>query len=543
MNKSKKIILALFASGVLLVFTAFKTDYFEIAKQIEIYSTLFKELNMYYIDEINPAKLTEKAIDNMLNGLDPYTRFYDEQQVEAVKIQSAGEYSGIGATTKYIGEQLTIYELYKDMPADKAGLKVGDVITSVDGTPVQKDNKQHISNLLKGASETEVNLTVKRRGKNLNFSVKREKIEIDPVPHYQMIDDEIGYISFVRFNTKAAESVKKHFLKLKEQGMTKLILDLRGNPGGLLHEAIKITNFFIPRGEVVVTTRAKLKKWSEVYRTKNDPVDTEIPIVVLIDRKSASAAEIVSGSLQDFDRAVIVGDRSFGKGLVQRYRDLPYGTKLKLTISKYYTPSGRNIQELDYTHRNGAVIPKFSDKEREKFTTKNGRTVYGGGGIEPDIKVIEIAHTKATDALLKSDAIFNFVTDYSYKHPQIPAAKEFVPGNALYNAFIDYLKAHPESFKTQTELMFEKGLETAKTETYDRVIQASYKTLLNDMQKQKIKELETNKAEILHEIGDAVLKRYYYDKGAYENHIYHSPYILKAVSILKNPEKYNEILH
>ncbi|CAG0910519.1 unnamed protein product, partial [Cyprideis torosa] len=279
-----------------------------------------------------------------------------------------------------------------------------------------------------GVPGTTVNLVISRNGIQKNFTITREKILVDPVPHYQMISEQIGYIAFDRFNNKASSSVKNAFVELKTQGMSKLILDLRGNPGGLLNEAIDITNFFVPKNEVVVSTKAKLKKWSEVYRTRYEPIDLDIPVVVLIDGRSASASEIVAGSLQDLDRAVIVGERSFGKGLVQRYRNLTYGTKLKLTISKYYTPSGRNIQELDYTHRNGSDIPKFSDETRNAFETKNGRVVYDGGGIQPDVNVKKTKETKATKALMKSDAIFSFANAFYYKNEQIAPPEEFVLG-------------------------------------------------------------------------------------------------------------------
>ncbi len=535
-------IIALVLSSV-FAFFAYKTDYFEVAKQIEIYTSLFKELNMYYIDDINPARLTEKSIDNMLNDLDPYTRFYDEQQVEEVKILSAGEYSGIGATTKYIGDKLTVFELHKDMPADKAGLKVGDEIIRVDQIAVTDQNKHEISALLKGAEDTKVKLQVKRQGKIINFNVQRKKIDINPVPHYQMIDDKTGYISFIKFNTKASDAVKNAFLDLKSKGMEQLILDLRGNPGGLLNEAIEITNFFIPKGETVVTTRAKLKKWSEIYRTRNEPIDLDIPIIILINGNSASAAEIVSGSLQDLDRAVILGERSFGKGLVQRYRDLPYGTKLKLTISKYYTPSGRNIQELDYTHRNGKEVPKFSSEQRALFHTKNGRKVYGGGGIAPDVKIEKPKRSTSTEALLSSDAIFNFVTEYYYAHPKIAQPKDFMPDNSIYKEFISYLESHPDSFETQTEKVFKNGFEGMEKEAYFNSVYGEYHTLMKKIQQEKIKELKKNQEEIQEYLNNEILNRYFYKKGEYINHIYHSKYISEATRILNDQNEYQKILH
>jgi len=543
MRKLKKIAIVISFVVMATFLFAFKTDYFEVAKQIEIYTTLFKELNMYYIDEINPGDLTDKAINNMLNDLDPYTKFYDEQSVEEVKINSLGEYSGIGAQSKFTNNKLLVFEIYQGLPAEKAGMKVGDEILKIDDLAVDSYEDMEVLTLLKGSPDTMVKLTINRQGQILNFEMNREKISINPVPHFQMIDQEIGYIAFDKFNEKATSSVLAAFNDLKTQGMTKLILDVRGNPGGLLNEAISITNLFVPKNEVVVTTKAKLKKWSETYRTQNDPVDLEIPIIVLIDGASASASEIVAGSLQDLDRAVILGERSFGKGLVQRYRDLTYGTKLKLTISKYYTPSGRNIQELDYSNREGRDVPKFSEVNRNAFKTKNGRTVYDGGGIEPDVKIEKPTATKSTSALFQSDAIFNFATIYNSKKPSISNPEEYVFGDKDYQDFILFLKEHKTLFKTETELQFATAFATAEKENMNKSIQDSYLNLLSQLQEEKIKELSPNKEEIKEQLSDEIINRYYFKKGEYQNHIYHNKSILEAVKILKDNNKYKQILN
>lgn len=521
---------------------AFKSDFFEVAKQMEIYTTLFKELNLYYIDEINPAALTEKAINEMLEDLDPYTKYYDEQGVEEVKINSSGEYSGIGAESRYYDNKLVIAEVYEGYSAEEVGIKVGDQIIKIDDIYVADYNNDQITTLLKGTAGTSVKLVVQRNNDKLNFNVKREKIIVDPVPHFQMITEEIGYIAFDRFNNKASTSVKSAFVDLKEQGMTKLILDVRGNPGGLLNEAIEITNFFVPKNEVVVSTKAKLKKWSEVYKTKYEPIDLEIPIVVLINERSASASEIVAGSLQDLDRAVILGERSFGKGLVQRYRNLTYGTKLKLTISKYYTPSGRNIQELDYTHREGEDVPKFSEENRNAFKTKNGRTVYDGGGISPDVWVKKDELSASTKALLRSDAIFNFASSYFYKHSSIASPESFVFQDSEYDDFIDFIKEGETNFKTNSEKKFESAFELSEKENLSKGIAASYRSLSKALEDQKIQELNTNKARIKEMLSDEIINRYYFKKGEYQNHIEFSPYIKEAVSVLENQDRYRSIL-
>lgn len=521
---------------------AFKSDFFEVAKQMEIYTTLFKELNLYYIDEINPAELTEKAINEMLDDLDPYTKYYDEQGVEEVKINSSGEYSGIGAETRYFDKKLVISEVYESYSAEEEGIKVGDEIIGIDNVLVADHNSDQISALLKGVPGSMVKLVIKRQDKEFEVSIKREKIIVDPVPHFQMVSSDIGYIAFNKFNNKASSSVKSAFVDLKEEGMTKLILDLRGNPGGLLNEAINITNFFVPKNEVVVSTKAKLKKWSEVYRTKYEPIDTEIPIVVLIDGRSASAAEIVAGSLQDLDRAVILGERSFGKGLVQRYRNLTYGTKLKLTISKYYTPSGRNIQELDYTHREGEDVPKFAKENRNSFKTKNGRTVYDGGGISPDVVIEKSELSESTKALLNSEAIFNYATDYFYTHPTIDSPDTYVFKEVQYDDFISGLLKENSTFQTLSEKKFEAAFKVSKDENLSEGIASSYKQLSAQIQNQKIKELNKNKEIIMEALSDEIINRYYFKKGEYQNDIAFSPFLKEAISVLENQDQYRSIL-
>ncbi|MCB0472982.1 MAG: S41 family peptidase, partial [Flavobacteriaceae bacterium] len=426
MKRTKRLAIVVGLMLVIAISSAYKSDFFEIAKQIEIYTSLFKELNLYYINETNPAELTDTAIANMLKDLDPYTQYYDEQGVEKARINAAGEFGGIGADAAIIDKKLIITEPYEKGPADKAGLKAGDEILKINDISVDENTLEDAPSLLNGTPGSEVTVQISRNGKTLIKTLSREKVEIDPVPYYHMIDDEVGYIAFIRFNSKASAQVRNAFEDLQAQGMKRLILDVRGNPGGLLNEAVEITNFFIPKDETVVTTQAKIKKWSDIYKTKREPLNLEIPVVVLINRLSASASEILAGSLQDLDRAVIVGERSFGKGLVQRYRSLPYGTQLKLTISKYYTPSGRCIQELDYSHREeNGKIARYSDAKINAYKTKNGRTVYDGGGIEPDVKLQQVPRTEATKALVGSEAIFNYATDFYYRNNEIKDPKQY----------------------------------------------------------------------------------------------------------------------
>ena len=543
MKKIKKTGIIVLLIAVTTISVSYKSNFFEVAKQIEIYTTLFKELNMYYIDETNPAALTDAAIENMLKDLDPYTRYYDEQGVENAKINAMGEYGGIGATSSYLNNKLIILETYEDSPADNADIKPGDEIIMVNDVLVSDYKNDAVSTLLQGLPKTKVKLKLKRQNKTFEVEVIRQKIEINPVPYYRMIDDEVGYISFIKFNRKASDEVKNAYEDLKDQGMTKLILDVRGNLGGLVNEAIEIVNFFVPKNEVVVTTKAKVVKWSDTYKTKKEPLDLEIPLVVLIDGRSASASEILAGSLQDLDRAIIVGERSFGKGLVQRYRKLTYGTQLKLTISKYYTPSGRSIQELDYSNRSeNGDVPKFSDKKRNAFKTKNGRTVYDGGGIQPDIKFERPEQTEATKSLLKSNTIFDFATNYYYTHDTIASSKYFQLTDSDFQSFVSHIKSDTSGFKTNTELIFEKALLTANEESYNDDIQQPYNVLMEKLNTKKINELSINKAEILDNLKEEIVKRYYYKKGEYINKVFNDKAITQASRLLKNEKKYTQIL-
>lgn len=544
MNKFKKWVIGIFLTLTIAISAGFQSDFFEVAKQIDIYTTLFKELNMYYIDEVNPAKLTNNAVNHMLENLDPYTRYYDEQGVEAARIAATGEYGGIGATSKFKNKTLTIREVLKNSPAEKAGLKPGDQILKIENLEIKDFDEKGASELLNGLPNTKVKLQIERQNKISEIEVTRKKIEVNPVPYYTMLTSEVGYISFITFNEKASEEVKNAFEDLKDQGMKKLIIDVRNNPGGLLNEAVEIANFFIPKDKIVVTTKAKIEKWSETFKTRQEPIDLEIPISILVNNRSASASEILAGSLQDYDRAVVIGERSFGKGLVQRYRELSYGTQMKITISKYYTPSGRCIQELDYTNRKeDGTIPKFSDAGREAYKTEKRRTVYGGGGILPDVKIEKPTTTEITEILFNSDAFFNYATQYFYKHPTILNAAEFQLKESDYKAFKDYLSTHHQDFETATEIQLKKALEKAKEENLDANLTKTYQALLTKIQEEKIIELDKNKEEIRYKLTEELVKRYYYIKGVYQQKVVFDKTILKAVSILTNDQQYNSILN
>ncbi len=539
----KKRILTAILGLSIIVSVGYSSDYFEVAKQIEIYTTLFKELNMHYIDEVNPAQLTNNAITNMLKNLDPYTRYYDEQGVEDAKIRRNGEYAGIGATMNTHDKEIVIREVYQNSPAAKAGLQAGDHIIQIDDIIVKDYEGSNVTSFIKGAVKTKVNLKVKRQNKTLNIEITRDKIIVNPVPFYHMIDDEVGYIAFIKFNAKASTEVKKAFLDLKSQGMKKLVIDIRHNGGGLLNQVIDIVNFFIPKGKIVVTTKAKTKQWSSTYKTKKEPLDTEIPIAILIDNRSASASEILAGALQDYDRAVIVGQRSFGKGLVQRTRKLTYGTMLKLTISKYYTPSGRCIQELDYTNRDKkGNIPKFSDGKRNTFKTTNGRLVYDGGGVLPDVTLHLPKKTKATSALLRSNVLFNYVTDYFYKHENIVKAADFKLKDSDYQDLKRYIKTTKASYDLLTNKYLKKVQENVKKEGLESKISNELEALKTAIETEKLKELDVNKEEILSTLTSEIVRRYYFKEGEYIQKIHANKTLQKAVAVLKDASKYTKIL-
>lgn len=536
----KKTLVPALAVVILAFSSSFKSDYFEIAKQIEIFTTLFKELNMNYVDETNPAELMDTAIKNMLDDLDPYTKFLNEQDVEAYKISNAGEYSGIGSLVRSYDDKLLIVEPYKGYPADKAGLKAGDEITKIGDIEVS-DFKDNASELLKGANNTKVEVTYKRQGKTYSTSIEREGIEIDAVPYAKMLNEDTGYIVLSRFNSKASSQTKSALLDLKGKGATKIILDLRGNPGGLLSEAINVTNLFVPKGELIVTTKSKVKKFNSEYRTKNKAVDETIPLVVLVNGSSASASEIVSGSLQDLDRAVVIGARSFGKGLVQRPLKLTYGTQLKVTISRYYTPSGRCIQALDYWNRDayGNAVKNNTFKE---FKTRNGRKVEDGGGVMPDI-VIEAQKTNDLTKALKSDhLIFDFATQYYYKH-KVESPEDFVFKQTDYDAFKDYISQSNFVFETATEKALKDAINGKDKALSSPEIMDSYNSLLAEINREKVKALNSYQKEIQANLEDEIIKRYFYRDGLYDYYLKNDEAILTSSALMNDPVKYNSILN
>ena len=537
----KKFIIPVAAIGFLFAGTSFKDDFFEIAKQIEIFTELFKVVNMNYVDQTNPGELMSTGIKSMLADLDPYTNYFTEQEVIKSKINITGEYTGIGAIISRKEGKVFVKEPYKNYPADKAGLKAGDEIVQI-GSTLMKDYGEDASQLLRGSKNTKIAIQYIRQGVLKQTEIILEEVEIKAVPFFGKINEKTGYIVLNQFNAKASKETKEALEQLKREGVDKIVLDLRGNPGGLLNEAVNICNLFVAKNEIIVTTKSKIEKHNNTYKTQREPIDLEIPLVVIVDGKSASASEIVAGALQDLDRAVIVGSRSFGKGLVQRYIDLTYGTQVKVTISKYFTPSGRCIQALDYAKKdkNKKAI-RTTAANYNTFKTRKGRIVFDGGGVLPDVEIEETKSSSIADALQKNDGIFDFVTDYYYKNPNLGNTIPVI-SDTDYSSFKNFLKAKKYDFETETELALQKTLEAAKNDKIDQNITAEYQTLLSAIQKSEDNQLNKSQKEIKKLILEEIIKRYQYKEGLYDYYINNNNEVKKSVSILENKTEYNQIL-
>ena len=476
----------------------------------------------------------------MLSELDPYTVYFDEQDVLKFKINNTGEYTGIGAIVSRKDDKIILKEVYENMPADKGGFKAGDVIIQI-GDVVLKDFKDDASQLLKGAKNTKIDIVYFRQGVEKKGQIILDEVEIKAVPYYKLLSDKTGYIVLQKFNEKAAAETKAALLTLKEQGATKIILDLRDNPGGLLHEAVNICNLFVPKDEIITTTKSQNKVHNHIYKTNNEPVDTEIPLAIIVNDRSASASEIVSGALQDLDRAVIVGNRSFGKGLVQRPFNLTYGTQVKVTISKYYTPSGRCIQATDYSKKdaNGKAI-KTSEKEYNAFKTKGGRIVYDGGGVLPDVEIADMKKSATSLSIANSDAVFEFANVLYYRNPNAKSVTNI--SEADYNEFKAYLKKEKVEINSNSDKSLKNLLEAAKKDKIDADIQIEIKQLEAAIEKTKNKELDKNKEEIKRLLLQELLLRYGYRNAFYDYVSTKYSDVLKAQQILNNPSEYKQIL-
>lgn len=518
---------------------------FEIAKNLDIYYSLFRELNTFYVDEINPNQLVKESIDEMLTNLDPYTTYIPESEIEDYRFMTTGEYGGIGALISKHGENIVVSEPYEGFPAQKAGLKAGDVFIEVSGKSVAKLNTEDVSNLLKGSAGQKVKVKVSRYGINkpLEFDIEREKITIDPISYSGMLDQKTGYIRLSNFTKDCSEKVKKALLELKDEGAENLVLDLRGNPGGLLVESVNLCNLFIDKDKEVVSTKGKVSQWDKSYKTTGNPVDTEMPLVVLVNRGSASASEIVSGTIQDLDRGVVIGSRTFGKGLVQTTRDLSYNAKLKVTTAKYYIPSGRCIQALDYSHRNeDGSVGYVPDSLTSEFTTAGGRKVYDGGGITPDITVENEELSSLSISLLQQFRIFNYATIYNIENQSILPAAQFEITDEMYEDFIQFVEGAPFNYVSETQKKLKELIEMAEDEKYYDLVSDQLKALETGLELDLDRDLRLFKDEISMLLKSELVSRYYFQRGSAQASLTDDKVIEKALEVLNDKNKYNSVL-
>jgi len=542
----KKFGIAILIIGISIGSFGFADNYFEISKNLDIFVTLFKELNIYYVDETEPGELIKEGIDGMLESLDPYTTYIPESEMEDHRFAITGKYGGIGSLIRKRGENVIIAEPYENYPAHKAGLIAGDVILEVNGTIITGKNTTQVSKVLKGQAGTSVTMLVEREGEEeaIKIELVRDEIKINPVSYFGMVNNEIGYIRLRTFTSKASEEIKKGILELKEDNEMKgLILDLRSNPGGLLRESVNIVSLFVEKGNEIVSTRGKLKDWDKVHRALNAPIDGEIPLVVLVNRHSASASEIVAGALQDLDRAVVIGQKTFGKGLVQQTLKLTYNAQLKVTTAKYYIPSGRCIQALDYTHRNeDGSVGKIPDSLITEFVTRNGRLVYDGGGIDPDITTKSKKRSKIGNKLINKLLIFDYVSKYKRDHKKVASPKEFEFSDEDYNDFKDFLSDKEYDYTTQSEEALKDLKKIAEKEEYFEGAKEEFEAFKAKLLHDNEDDLKKFNKEIRNYITNEIMVRYFFQKGRIEAALPDDDDIKKSLEVLSDSSTYNAIL-
>ncbi|MFM9986374.1 MAG: S41 family peptidase [Flavobacteriales bacterium] len=537
LNSPIRLILILSTVAIITFSATVAEDYFEISKNMEIFTSVYKELNIYYVDETKPGALMKTGIDAMLRSLDPYTVYYPESKIEDAMFMQTGQYGGIGTLVNTIDGKITVTEPYQGYAAVKSGLMAGDVIVKVDGKSVEGKHHDEIGDLLTGNPGSKVDITIRRSGETSDrtIAITREEIKIPDVPFFSMLDDgNTGYIKLTGFTQTASAEVKSAFQELKKKNMTRLVLDLRGNGGGLLREAINIVNFFVPKGTEIVRTKGKIEEWNKTYTGLNEPLDTSIPIVVLVDGMSASASEIVSGSLQDLDRAVVLGEESYGKGLVQQTKDVAYNSKMKLTVAKYYTPSGRCIQRLDYSHRDDGTgrVNAVADSLIKPFKTKAGRTVYDGRGIAPDVEVKQDEASHILAGLVEHWVAFHWVTDFRQKHETIDSAATFKLSDSDYDAFMKYAAGQKFEYETGTEKLYEELKKVAKEEKYYEGAEGEFDKLFTRIAPQKESDLIKFKKQIREFLENEIVSRYYYQDGRAKNALPGDICIMKAKEVL-----------
>lgn len=550
-QQSKKYIAGIALGMCLMLFIRAKeTDsYFEISKNLEVFTSLFKELNTYYVDPIQPGKIVKKGIDAMLEDLDPYTNYITEEDIEDYRFQTTGKYGGIGSTVRKKDDYIAISEPYENSPIIKAGIRAGDIILEIDGRSTKGKEVEDLSKFLKGSPGTQVKLKIRDAfdGTETVKTVTREEINVSSVPYAGMVggSNEFAYVRLTQFTDRCGSILRSSLDSLKKAnpGMKGIILDLRYNPGGLLDEAVNICGLFVNGNQLVVSTKGKAAEWDKDYKTLGSPWDEKIPLTVLTNRNSASASEIVAGTMQDLDRAVVIGQRSFGKGLVQTTRSLSFNAKLKVTTAKYYTPSGRCIQALDYSHRNeDGSVGEIPDSIKTKFKTKNGRTVMDGGGVDPDIKTPSKESLRIISTLANKSYAFDFATQYVKSHPQVAAPADFKLGENDFNEFVKWIEGKDYSYKTKTEESLITFKEIAEKENYFDAIKKDFEVLQRSLNHDKTQDLMKNKKEVIRLLQDEIVTRYYFQKGRLQNQLKVDDEVMQAVNILSDQGKYNSLL-
>lgn len=541
-NRILSLLIAIFA---ITSISSTRSD-FEISKNLDIFASLYRELNQNYVDDIQPGELMKIAIDKMLSSLDPYTVFIPESDIEDYRFMTTGQYGGVGALIQKQGENIVITEPYENFPAQKEGLIAGDIILKINGKSTEGKTTSEVSDLLKGQPGTEIKVEIQRgiNGEILNFTLTRQEIKVDNIPYFAMVDPKVGYIKLNSFTMNAGSEVKQAFLNLKGENseMEGIILDLRGNGGGLLSEAVNIANIFVDKGQLIVSTKGKLEDSNHTYRTLNAVVDKKIRLAIMVDGYSASASEIVAGSIQDLDRGVIIGQKSYGKGLVQHILPLPYNTKVKITIAKYYIPSGRCIQAIDYSKRVNGKATHYSDSLKKSFYTKNGRIVYDQGGIIPDLVLTPDSMSDIAISLFLNNHIFNFASIYTRKHKEIPSPDKFMITDADYNDFLEYISDKDYDYTTNTEKKLEELATAMKEDKYYETFKKEFESLKASVQHNKDEDLQNFKEEIKAMISNEIVSRYYYQKGRIKFNLKRDQEIKEAINLLLDANKYNKIL-
>jgi len=542
-----KIALACVTVAAVVSFSFVSDSYFEVSKNLDIFTTLFRDVNMYYVDSIQPGELMKKGMDGMLKSLDPYTVYIPESDIEDYRMTHiSAEYGGIGALVMQRDGAIIISEVYEGFPAQKSGLQVGDRILSVNGTAVKDRKVDDVSSLLKGQKGTPLKMTIQREGQPapIEKQIVRDEIKFPNVPYFGMINENTGYIKLNQFLENSADEVRSALTSLKQNpGMKQVILDLRGNGGGLLKDAVEIVNLFVEQGQKIVTQKGKIREMNQEYLAQKEPVDRDVPVVVLVDRGSASASEIVTGAMQELDRGVIIGQRTFGKGLVQQTYNLSYNTLLKVTIAKYYTPSGRCIQALDYTHRNAdGSVARVADSLISEYKTRNGRQVYDGSGIFPDIYHEKRNYSNVSIALGANYIYYDYAGEFYKKHPSIAPAKDFRLSEAEYEEFVKFVDGRKYEYTDNTERTLEELKKTAEKEKNFAAIKPEYEALKNKLLADKSQDIKNHREEIKELLENEIVSRYYYQKGRIESGFKYDKEIARAVEVLNDKNLYSAIL-